>query len=106
MKAELYFSDYFGIEPQLLHDYGAFDVSVVSDLPLFIDPFLLFNSDKPEYQALHEAIIRYLIFLRDKASADFLAGQGISRLEPWTDHRLVPIQRSEAELVWLHFVRQ
>ncbi len=42
---ELYFSDYFRIDPSVLEDYGAFAISVVSDLPLFVDPFLLFNSD-------------------------------------------------------------
>ena len=61
-------AQYLGIKANLLEDYGAFDVSVVSDLPLFIDPFLLFHSDKPEYQALHERILTYLRFLRDKAT--------------------------------------
>lgn len=42
---KLYLSQYLGIEPVLLEDYGAFDVSVASDLPLFIDPFLPFHSD-------------------------------------------------------------
>lgn len=51
----------------MLEEYGAFNVSVVSDLPVFIDPFLLFHSEKPEYRALHEDIIRYLMFLRDTA---------------------------------------
>jgi hypothetical protein len=64
---ELYFSDYFEVKPSTLEEYGAFNISVVTDLPLFIDPFLLFNSEKPEYQALHEEIINYLIFLRDEA---------------------------------------
>ncbi len=64
---ELYFSDYYEVDRKVLDDYGAFDISLVSDLPLFVDPFLLFNSDKPEYQKLHESIIRYLVFLRDKA---------------------------------------
>ncbi|MCS4275152.1 hypothetical protein M2390_000310 [Mycetocola sp. BIGb0189] len=45
-------------------------MSVVSDLPVFIDPFLLFHSEKPEYQALHESIVNYLVFLRDKAHPD------------------------------------
>lgn len=54
----------------MLEEYGAFNVSVVSDLPVFIDPFLLFHSDKPEYQELHEGIIRYLTFLRDTAAPD------------------------------------
>lgn len=65
---ELHFSDYFGIEPGVLETYGAFDISVASDLPLFIDPFLLFNSEKDELQELHEEIMKYLVFLRDKAS--------------------------------------
>lgn len=65
---ELYFSQHFDVAPSLIEDYGALDASVVSDLPLFIDPFLLFNSEKPTYQALHESILRYLVFLRDLAA--------------------------------------
>jgi hypothetical protein len=71
---ELYFSDYFEVDPNLLEEYGAFDISVVTDLPLFIDPFLLFNSEKAEYQDLHEGIIKYLIFLRDQATPDLNPG--------------------------------
>lgn len=59
------FSDYFGVDKGILDDFGAFDISLVADLPLFIDPFLLFHSPKPEYQDLHAGIIRYLTFLRD-----------------------------------------
>jgi hypothetical protein len=62
-----YFCDAFGVKPAALKKYGAFNVSLVTDLPLFIDPFLLFNSKKRRYQELHESIIRYLGFLRDKA---------------------------------------
>jgi hypothetical protein len=51
---ELYFSDYYGVDEHVLDAHGAFDISVVSDLPLFVDPFLLFNSPKAEYQGLHE----------------------------------------------------
>lgn len=65
---DLHFSSAFGISAEDLEQYGAFDISVVSDLPLFIDPFLLFNSDRPEYQELHDSIIRYLVYLRDKSS--------------------------------------
>jgi hypothetical protein len=64
---DLYFADQFDVDPALLDGYGAFNISVVSDLPLFIDPFLLFNSDKPEYQTLHQQIIDYLLFLKDKS---------------------------------------
>ena len=65
---ELYFSEHFDVDPDALEDYGAFDISLVSDLPLFVDPFLLFNSDNPEFQRLHEQIVKYIIYLRDRAS--------------------------------------
>lgn len=63
----VYFSDYFGVDPNDLHNYGAYNISLINDLPLFIDPFLLFNSPKPEYQILHNQIITYLRFLRAKS---------------------------------------
>ena len=65
----LYFSDVFGVSPKVLDNYGAFNISLVTDLPLFIDPFLLFNSKKKEYQQLHDDIIKYLRFLKDKSTA-------------------------------------
>src|SRR5215217_5518075 len=70
--AQIYFSDFFDVAPEALEEYGAFNVSLVNDLPLFIDPFLLFNSDKPEYRQLHDNIIRYLRFLRDKSRSGVL----------------------------------
>jgi hypothetical protein len=68
-KLLLYFSDVFEVEPADLESYGAFNVSLINDLPLFIDPFLLFNSKKPEYQDLHRDIIRYVRLLRDKSAS-------------------------------------
>ena len=38
-------------------EHGAFDISVVSDLPLFIDSFLLFNSRDSTYQQFHQQIL-------------------------------------------------
>jgi hypothetical protein len=67
-----YFSEYFKVSPELLQRYGAFNVSLVTDLPLFIDPFLLFNSKKSKYQALHQEIIKYLTFLREKSDSGHL----------------------------------
>ncbi|MGD6776334.1 hypothetical protein [Sutcliffiella horikoshii] len=67
MEVKVYFSDFFEIDPSVIEDYGAFDVSLINDLPLFIDPFLLFNSSKPEYKMLHENMLKYLRFLRDKS---------------------------------------
>jgi hypothetical protein len=75
---DIYFSDVFGVAPRILERYGAFNVSLVNDLPLFIDPFLLFNSRKPKYRKLHEQIIAYLSFLRDKSAAGSV-GDGLLR---------------------------
>ena len=64
---KLYFSDVFNVPKDSIDKYGAFDVSLVTDFPLFVDPFLLFNSPKKEYQDLHGGIIKYLQFLRNKS---------------------------------------
>lgn len=62
----IHFSDFFNIESSLLKEYGAFDVSLVADVPVFIDPFCLYASDKEKYNELHTYIIKYLCFLREK----------------------------------------
>lgn len=67
---KIYFTDFFKVEEDTLSDYGAFNVSLINDLPVFIDPFLLFSSDKVEYQELHQEIIRYLTFLRDVSESE------------------------------------
>jgi hypothetical protein len=67
MKYGIHFSDVFGVSVEKLEEYGAFNVSLINDMPLFIDPFLLFSSPKPEYQRLHQGILNYLSFLKKKA---------------------------------------
>ena len=62
-----FFSDFFAIDESVIEDFGAFNISLVNDLPLFIDPFLLFNSGNKEFNDLHDQIITYLVFLRDRA---------------------------------------
>lgn len=64
---KIYFSDFFNIEPSILEEYGAFNISLINDLPLFIDPFLLFGSKKTEYKQLHNNILEYLTFLKSKS---------------------------------------
>ena len=60
-----FFNEFFGVSADDVDAHGAFNVSLINDIPLFIDPFLLFHSDKPEYQALHDQILKYIVFLRD-----------------------------------------
>ena len=43
---DIYFTDFFHVPPEVLEEQGAFNVSLINDLPLFIDPFFLFNSEK------------------------------------------------------------
>lgn len=66
-EPKIYFSEYFNVARSDIETYGAIDISLIADLPLFVDPFLIFESDKPEYQALHEEIIEYLRFLKSVA---------------------------------------
>lgn len=63
----MFFSEYFEVSPDVLRKYGALDISLVCDMPLFVDPMLIFNSDKKLYKQLHEKIIRYFHFLSTKA---------------------------------------
>jgi hypothetical protein len=66
----IYFSDFFDVDENLIEAYGAVNISLINDLPLFIDPFLLFNSNKQEYKKLHEEIIRYVSFLKEKSESN------------------------------------
>jgi hypothetical protein len=66
-KHAVHFSDVFRIRPVVLANYGAFDVALLNDLPLFVDPFLLYDSLNPEYRKLHDEIIDYLVFLKERA---------------------------------------
>ena len=47
---KLHFTDEFGVDPTVLRSHGAYNVSLISDLPLFIDPFLLFTSSEEGLQ--------------------------------------------------------
>jgi hypothetical protein len=63
----IYFTDFFNVNQSDLEAYGAFNISLINDLPLFVDPFLLFGSQKLEYQKLHDEILKYLNFLKEKS---------------------------------------
>jgi hypothetical protein len=90
---KVHFTDYFDVSRKDLEAAGAFNVSLINDLPLFIDPFLLFNSQDAQYRQLHDGIIRYLRFLRDKAAAGGV-GPGLVA----ACHRF-----SEVKQTWLGF---
>lgn len=68
-EVAIYFSEFFGLDPEVIEGYGAFDVSLISDLPLFVDPFMLFTSKKERYQELHRGVIQYLQFLLEKTAS-------------------------------------
>ena len=92
----IYFSDVFGVDQSLLEAHGTFNIALVNDLPLFVDPFLLFDSERPELRELHDGIIRYLVFVRDRAQAEELTEGAISQ---WLFFR-------EVKQNWLGFSRQ
>lgn len=92
-ELNIYFSDVFGVTKSQLKKYGAFNISLLADLPLFVDPFLLFNSKKPKYRALHDRMIQYLRFLKEKSSDQNLP-RGL--LDAW--YRFPEVQQN-----WLGF---
>lgn len=72
---KIYFTDFFNISKTVIEEYGAFNISLRNDLPLFVDPFLLFYSKKEEYKALHDGIIKYLVFLKEKSKLDLSSAE-------------------------------
>jgi len=62
-----FFSDAFDLHPETVDEHGALNISLLTDLPLFIDPFLLFYSSDPRYRKLHDQIIDYLRCLKDRS---------------------------------------
>lgn len=64
---KIYFSDFFNVDEDIIESYGAVNISLINDMPLFVDPFLLFNSEKEAYQNIHNNIIAYLLFLQEQA---------------------------------------
>lgn len=89
----VYFSDFFDVNEEVLEEYGAFNISLINDLPLFIDPFLLFGSSREEYQHLHKSILSYLSFLKTKSAQGIVSE---AQIKSW-------YKFSEVKQTWLGF---
>jgi hypothetical protein len=76
----IYFTDFFQVTENDIEKYGAFNISLINDLPLFIDPFLIFGNKKSEYQRLHTDILKYLKFIKDKVEN---SSPSLSQLKAW-----------------------
>lgn len=76
----IFFSDFFAVSADSLEEYGAFNISLINDLPLFVDPFLLFNSKDARYQQLHADILRYMRFLKERTGA---GGVRVDLIKGW-----------------------
>lgn len=73
----IHFSDFFSLDPSVVQEYGAFDISLIADAPVFIDPFRLYASDNDEYRKLHRYIIQYLCFLKTLCSQEEHLSKGV-----------------------------
>lgn len=78
-RPKIYFTDFFNVSQEVLDSHGAFNIALINDLPLFIDPFLLYDSDQKKYRNLHDDIINYLCFLRDRAVSGELTPGAITQ---------------------------
>ncbi|KLU59952.1 hypothetical protein CEB3_c33830 [Peptococcaceae bacterium CEB3] len=93
-EVKLYFSDFFDVDEEIIEEFGAVNISLINDLPLFIDPFLLFNSDNGQFCQIHDDIIKYLLFLQEQAELHPILSQGM--MKSW-------YLFSEVKQTWLGF---
>lgn len=90
----IYFSDFFNVKKNIIDAYGAVNISLINDLPLFIDPFLLFNSEDEQLREIHDEIISYLKFLQMQSEQCQKLDEGM--LKAW-------FLFSEVRQTWLGF---
>lgn len=57
------FSDYFKVDKRVLEEYGAIDISLICDTPLFIDPILIYSNSDEKIKNSYVEIVKYLLFL-------------------------------------------
>lgn len=93
-NVNIYFSDFFNVEEKVIDEYGAINISLINELPLFVDPFLLFSSEDKKLKKIHDEMISYLKFLQIKSEQiDELSG---GMLKSW-------FMFSEVKQTWLGF---
>ena len=90
----VYFSDFFNIDEDIIEGYGAVNISLINDLPLFMDPFLLFTSERSDFQKIHQEMINYLLFLQIQAEKHTVLTAGMRKA--WFSF-------SEVKQTWLGF---
>jgi len=90
----IYFSDFFNVPEEVIESYGAVNISLINDLPLFIDPFLLFKSEDVQLQKIHDEMISYLKFLQIQSEVNKIPIEGM--LKSW-------YLFSEVKQTWLGF---
>lgn len=82
----MFFTEKFEVSSDVLQEYGAVDISLVCDVPLFVDPMLIFNSEKEVYRELHKEIIRYFHFLYTKS----VRGLTAKEIDAWFNFSEIP----------------
>jgi hypothetical protein len=65
---ELWFSDRFNVDPAALEEHRAYDISVATDTPCWPTRSCCLTARTTSTQALHEQMLDYLRFLKEKAS--------------------------------------
>lgn len=74
------FSDFFEVPRETLKGYGALNISLIADTTAFIDPFLLYQSDDPNYRKAHDDMLKYMLYLCDRINKKEMLKTDIPRL--------------------------
>jgi len=93
-NVNVFFSDFFEVDEDIIEEYGAVNISLLNDMPLFIDPFLLFNSGDEEIHNIHDEMICYLKFLQMQSESVSILKEGMR--QAWYTF-------SEIKQTWLGF---
>ncbi|KKM20062.1 hypothetical protein LCGC14_1649360 [marine sediment metagenome] len=67
LRVNIYFTNWSEADRVALDEHGAFNVSLINDLSPFIDPFLLFASERRERRDQYDRMIACLRSLREQA---------------------------------------
>ena len=66
---KIYFSDFFGVDEDIIESYGAVNISMINDMPLFVDPFCCLTAIKKSIREFITISSSTFYFCKNKQNA-------------------------------------